>query len=158
MSTFILLIQCFMKSVWFELPCLKAYFIMTIRNRLNHTGGDCFSPYRALFSLHTTHDYVSGVYSRRMSIYTSSLRFLCRKAFFTSHCFNGQSRFRANESNTLTILIFATGGNVLCSQYHRFEYNLWQPIAPCTSQWIHLLCAWLYTPTYTLLFSSQQWN
>ena len=46
------------------------------------------------------------------SMYTSSDNLPFRKAFFTSNCCNGQSRFAARDNKTRTVLILAICANV----------------------------------------------
>ena len=86
---------------------------MDFMNLPNHALGDCFSPYNDFFNLNTFRQCTSGImHPGGKSMYTSSDNSPCRKAFFTSNCCNGQSRFAAKDNKTQTVLILATGENV----------------------------------------------
>ena len=86
---------------------------MDFVNLPNHALEDCFSPYNDFFKLHTFRQCTFGImHPGSKSMYTSSNNSPCRKAFFTSNCYNGQSRFAARDNKTRTVLILATGANV----------------------------------------------
>lgn len=46
------------------------------------------------------------------SIYISSVSSPSKKALFTLNCFKGQSKFAADDNNTLIVLILARGAKV----------------------------------------------
>lgn len=109
----ILPLLCLINKVWSELLCLYQKAFIDFKNLPNQALEDYFKPYKDFFSLHTLQTLL-GLFLTPggTSMYTSSSKFLLRKAFFISNWCKGQSLFIAREIRIHTVLIFATGTKV----------------------------------------------
>ena len=80
--------------------------------RPNYTRGDCFNPYKVLYSLHTTLSFEVGEYPGGMYMKTFFKKLPWRNTFFMSNWCNDQSKFTASDNKTLIVFSFAIGENI----------------------------------------------
>lgn len=84
---------------------------MNLVNLSNQALGDCLSPYKDFFNLHTL-DPNFSMKPGGAFMYTSYVKSPLRNAFFTSSWCRGQSRFTAIGKSTSMVFSFATRENV----------------------------------------------
>jgi hypothetical protein len=129
-----------MNKVWFELLCLNLYFRIAILNCPNHARGDCFRPYSALCSLHTTLVSVDAVYPGGGPCIPLLQVRHGEKHFLHQIDVVASQGWLQEITGSIQCSVLQLVRTFLDSQPHRFVCSLLPPVLLCTFLQIRLPC------------------